>query len=114
MFGGDQEKVWVHCRAGVPSVRLTNTTGFTHSKLYIDKGVPTLELDRGTGKSVDSQNGMALLQVTEHGGDLRLLGRGDERSKAQVTGAFVAGVGETGRAVAATYDKDNNVVWQIP
>lgn len=114
MFGKDQEKAWIHCRASTPSVRLTDKSGFTATKLYIAKGVPTLELDRGIGSSIDSQNGMALLQVTEYGGDLRLLGRGDERSKAQVTGAFVAGVSENGRAVAAIYDKDNKIIWQAP
>jgi hypothetical protein len=114
LFGEGAETAWLYCRGSEPALSLSDKAGFTRANMWLDKGTPRLELQRGRGSSIDETAGLAQLAVSPEGGSLRLLGNGKESSKLKVKAMFGAGINESGNAVAEILNEDKKLIWQAP
>jgi len=114
LFGDGAESAWVHCRGSIPTISVNDKSGFTKATLGIESGTPKLQLSRGTGDTINTQSGLALLEVSSAGGRVQLLGNGKDSAKLKVKSSFLAGMADNGNAWAAIYNEDMKVIWQAP
>lgn len=114
LFGEGSEKAWLYCRNSEQALSLQDKAGFTRANMWLEKGTPILELQRGQGRKIDDQAGLVQLAVRPEGGGLQLLGNGKESSKSKVKSSFVAGCNEAGIATAGIYDEDRKLLWTAP